>query len=350
MSPILVVLFFAFLGWSSAPAMAAKDKLKVGDDAPGDYLSGIEWVKELTDDPVNMDGKPLVIEFWATWCGPCIRGIPHLTKVQQKYGSDRMNIIGVTQKDKSQSKSDVERFVNRQGSRMNYWVAWDEKGKAYKDLMTAADRNGIPCAFIIGSEGRIQFIGHPSSREFNEVLDKVVTGRYDAKTFKRAKSRLDAIERARSLKNWDEYYRISKELMAMDRRLFANLYLEHFDVELKDRNDAESAYLKVAMMPVMCKDDPELLSWMAEHIALDPSIPNDKRDMDIAITLITSAREGANAKDPALIASEAKIRLARGETKRAVDLQREAYYQAPTNRKEQFNRTLEDYKAQLKRE
>jgi hypothetical protein len=89
---------------------------------------------------------------------------------------------------------------------------------------------------------------------------------------------------------------------------------------------------------------------MAEHIALDPSIPDDKRDMDIAITLITSARVGSNAKNPALIASEAKIRLARGETKRAVDLQREAYYQSPKNRKEQFNRTLQDYKAQLKRE
>ena len=104
------------------------------------------------------------------------------------------------------------------------------------------------------------------------------------------------------------------------------------------------------MMPVICKDDPELLSWMAEHIALDPSIPDDKRDMDIAITLITSARAGSNAKNPALIASEAKIRLARGETKRAVDLQREAYYQSPENRKEHFNRTLQEYKAQLKRE
>ena len=70
---------------------------------------------------------------------------------------------------------------------------------------------------------------------FDEVLDKVVTGRYDAKTFERAKSRMDAIARARSLKNWDEYYRISGELFKMDPWLFANLHLEHFDVEFMDR-------------------------------------------------------------------------------------------------------------------
>ena len=54
--------------------------------------------------------------------------------------------------------------------------------------------------------------------------------------------------------------------------------------------------------------------------------------------------------DARLIASEASIRLARDEIDQAVRLQREAYYQAPPNRKDLYNRTLQDYKARLARE
>ena len=94
---LFLIVFLTLVGLSSAPAMAAKDKLKVGDDAPSAYLSGIEWIKEMNGEAGGMDNKPMVVEFWATWCGPCIRGIPHLTKIQQKYGTDQMSVIGVTQ-------------------------------------------------------------------------------------------------------------------------------------------------------------------------------------------------------------------------------------------------------------
>ncbi|MCH2133057.1 MAG: TlpA family protein disulfide reductase [Phycisphaerales bacterium] len=329
-------------------ALGAKDDLKVGAQAPG--LAGHTWVKQLEDESPSVGDKPLVVEFWATWCGPCKRSIPHLTKLQDKYGLDQLSVVGVTQPDDAQSKSDVKRFVQRQGNRMEYFVALDDDGKIHKDWMAAAKQNGIPTVFIVGQEGRIQYIGSPFDRRFDDILAKVVRGRYDHKTVTAAKRHLDAISRARSIKNWDEYYRISDKLLMNNPKIFADLYMERFDVELLDRGNPEKAYMDAIILTTTRRDDPVLLSWMAEKIALDPDVPDDKRNMDAAITLISAARASGGLKEPNLIASEAKIRLARGETKQAVDLQREAYYQAPKNRKEQFNRTLQDYKAQLKRE
>ena len=58
--------------------------------------------------------------------------------------------------------------------------------------MTAAGLKGIPAAFIIDKNGIIQFIGHPMSEEFEDILSKVMKGRYDKKKQAEAKPSIDA--------------------------------------------------------------------------------------------------------------------------------------------------------------
>ena len=72
----------------------AKKKLAVGDRAPA--LTVEKWVK---GEPVTgfEKGKTYVVEFWATWCGPCIASMPHLSALQKEY-KDKVTIIGVTTK------------------------------------------------------------------------------------------------------------------------------------------------------------------------------------------------------------------------------------------------------------
>src|SRR5688572_31224106 len=98
----------------SAPAAA----LGVGDPAPklaqGKYVQG-EPVTEFEK------GKVYVIEMWATWCGPCIAAIPHVTELQKKYADQGVIVIGQNVWENDESK--VEPFIQKMGEKMTYRVA-----------------------------------------------------------------------------------------------------------------------------------------------------------------------------------------------------------------------------------
>lgn len=158
----------------AAPKKQAK-VLAVGDDAPKLQVS--TWIK---GQPVNgIDkGKVYVVEFWATWCGPCRESIPHLTKTQ-KDNKDVI-VIGVAsyeRKPKSGSddrKAKLEKFVKDQGDKMNYRVAFETDDKMGSAWMDAAKQEGIPTAFIVGGDGKIAYIGSPHGGSFDAALKSAV--------------------------------------------------------------------------------------------------------------------------------------------------------------------------------
>lgn len=65
--------------------------------------------------------KPLVIEFWATWCAPCRKNLPHLVSLQKKYG-DRLVVLGLTVEDPASDMEKVRTYVRAQG--VNFTVAF----------------------------------------------------------------------------------------------------------------------------------------------------------------------------------------------------------------------------------
>ncbi|MEE2908730.1 MAG: TlpA disulfide reductase family protein [Planctomycetota bacterium] len=322
--------------------------LKLGEEMP-EYTKGIDWLKKLEDTSPEIGSRPLVIEFWATWCGPCKAAIPHLTKLQNRYGAEQLSVIGLTVPDDRQSGADIKRFVQRQGSRMDYWVG-TFGDKDTSEAMKAAGKAGfLPLVLIIGLEGRIQYIGHPMDPNFDRILDLVVKGRYDYKSAKKAKKHLDEIKRARRLKNWGQYYKLSQEVLEINPKTFYEIYLDHFDVELLERNNPEKAYAEAQKLVIERSDDPHMLAWLSEHIATNPDIPDDKRDLDVALEIVVAARQSGGESDPVLMAMEAKIRMTRGELEDAIRLQRRAYMAAPTGSKPNYKRDLQDYKSQFKR-
>lgn len=164
---------------AAAPAPKPEPTLKVGMAAPefkvekfikGTPFTGFE------------KGKVYVVEFWATWCGPCIASMPHLSELQHEYGPKGLTICGINiWEDKEYNDGTypkAAKFVEKKGDGMGYTVAYDGPSKFMDETwMKAAGRNGIPSAFIVDQTGTIAWMGHPMRMDM--VLDEIFKGTWD---------------------------------------------------------------------------------------------------------------------------------------------------------------------------
>ncbi len=159
--------------------------LGLGDAAPA--LEITSWIK---GDPVDLakglNKNVYVIEFWATWCGPCIVSIPHITEIQKRYKDKNVVVVAIS----DEPPSLLTRFVQSQGDKMGYTVACDKEQKTTVSYLFAAGQTGIPTTFIVDRKGKIAWIGSPF--EMDKVLEEVVAGRYD---IEKAKARVKAEEK-----------------------------------------------------------------------------------------------------------------------------------------------------------
>lgn len=125
----------------------------VGEKPPEVKLD--EWISAQPDTA----GKPVLLEFWATWCPPCRKSIPHLNEIHEKYKDKNLVIIGVS----DEAPAIVKDF--QKGTPMNY-----PNGIA-KGLVQKYGVSGIPHAFLIGKDGKLLWSGHPM-----QLTDAILEG------------------------------------------------------------------------------------------------------------------------------------------------------------------------------
>jgi thiol-disulfide isomerase/thioredoxin len=133
--------------------------LKVGDKAPDIRIS--EWIK---GNPIQefKKGEIYVVEFWSTWCAPCLKVMPHLSKIARKYKKN-VDVISVNVWEKPKyPKSRAKAIIDSMGARVKYNVGFDDNGKMEAEWLNRTWEPAVPRALIINEDGRIAWIGHPT--------------------------------------------------------------------------------------------------------------------------------------------------------------------------------------------
>jgi thiol-disulfide isomerase/thioredoxin len=180
---MLTVVICAFVFTTFANSYAAQPTFKIGDPAPA-----IEPMTWLQGNPVAKydAGRVYVVEFWATWCPPCIKAIPHLSALQQKHPTT-LTIVGVNAEGLLgfEAKVDAVRdFMTKHGKDMSYTVAMEDpiKKTISETWITGTGSMGAPTAGIIDQHGKLVWIGYPDLAKgytFDQALEDTLAGKVD---------------------------------------------------------------------------------------------------------------------------------------------------------------------------
>ena len=105
----------------------------------------------------DLKGKVVILNLWATWCGPCRREIPDFIKMQEDYKGRGLEVLGVTSEDDRKTEELVKEFVKE--FKINYKVVWiDQTGWA----AFLAPRYSIPQTYVLDQNGQLlqKFVGY----------------------------------------------------------------------------------------------------------------------------------------------------------------------------------------------
>ncbi|MCA6115105.1 redoxin family protein [Bradyrhizobium sp. WSM 1738] len=123
-------------------------------------------------------GKVYVVEFWATWCGPCVAAMPHLVQLQDKYKDSGVEVLGVAACERArtadEARTNLDAWLTEKFSNLNYRIGFDYTGNMNKLWMDPSFSVGIPTSFVVDRDGRIAFIGFPT--QLDDVLPKILNG------------------------------------------------------------------------------------------------------------------------------------------------------------------------------
>lgn len=122
-------------------------RLAVGDPAPNGALPRLEGGGD--GSLAEYKGQWVLVNIWASWCGPCRREAPALEKFQQQHGGPGFTVLGIDSRDLS---SDGREFVKRYG--LSYPQLRDGDGGAAHDFGTT----GVPENFLVDPKGKVRLL------------------------------------------------------------------------------------------------------------------------------------------------------------------------------------------------
>jgi peroxiredoxin len=149
---VLVVLFVSVMSFAQ-PSRGDKAKEITLPDTKGNTIS-----------LSSLKGKVVLIDFWASWCGPCRRSVPDLKKEYAKYQSKGFEIYGVS--------LDADKFAWKMAIKEDH-VDWIHVNDASGAVAGMWNVNYIPNTFLLDKDGKILAV-NPSHEELEALLQKLL--------------------------------------------------------------------------------------------------------------------------------------------------------------------------------
>ena len=278
-------------------------RLSVGSVAP--ELKASRWVKGETVENLDPD-QIYVVEFWATWCGPCRSSIPHLTEMAHKYTNAVFIGMNVWERGEDPEEK-VIRFIDKMGDQMNYRVAMDSHDQFMaRHWMEAAGAKGIPTAFVV-LQGKVAWIGHPMNG-LEEVLQASTEGQFD---FKEAKALVE-----------------KQQQVATEARKVAILFNNYAKATSED-GDLEQAATLARQLEEMDIQNPDMLNAYAWYILTNGKIKH--RDLPLAMCLAQKAVDLTKETRADILDTYARALWDSNNRTQAVQYQQKAVATAPSD-------------------
>ena len=152
-SALLAVAFALLAGLYVGSPAARAAAPAVGDAVPP---LGVESLMNAPDgasaDWEKLKGKVVVVEFWATWCGPCVAAIPHMNELAERFADKGVAFLSIT----AEPKETIDAFTKRLA--MKSWIGLDPDGSAFEAFAV----RGIPRTIIVGKDGKVLADTYPT--------------------------------------------------------------------------------------------------------------------------------------------------------------------------------------------
>lgn len=349
------------LAITCCPAQAA-DLLTVGSDAP--QLDVEHWVQDGNGkfEPVTefTRGKVYVVEFWATWCGPCVQSMPHLAGLQKRYAKQGVQVVSVSDEDLDTVETFLDREIRGGGAGKDspspktyreltsaYCLTTDPDQSTYHDYMEAAAKGGIPTAFIVGKDSKIEWIGHPM--EMDGPLEAVVNDTWDRPAYIEQLKRQEEVDKLLALADLKVRQDDFDGALAMLENVI-KLQPDDLDPKLQklllliriERFDAANNFLKQLFESAQDVGSTDVLAWNIYKFAAQGYLPEN----ELVKTAITSARAALVSADrkeqSSLLDTVGHLLFVDGQLDQAIEAETKAASLAGKENREFIQRFLDE--------
>ena len=371
----------------STRAASASDELKLGESdlltigSPAPELDIKHWIFDGEGKYQHIkkfaEGKVYVVEFWATWCGPCVASMPHLASMQQQYAGKGVQILSVSDEDLETiqefltrktpaSQGETDEASDKPESKAQtfadlckvYCLTTDPDGSTGRDYMEAARQNGIPTSFIVGKDGKIEWIGHPMG--LDEPLKAVVSNKWDRAKFaeelrvqQEMERTMQRISLAVRRNDHDQAITLIDQVTSKIKQVEKRLQLLNMKLQiLVSKGDVAAATTHLTEV-LKSLEDPQLLNVFTWSVfEMSESTEVDKTILGVAATSAEKAASKAEKElKGSLLDTAAHLRYKRGELDKAISLELDAAPLASDQDRRfivEFLKQLEEEKAAIK--